>query len=120
MSETDKSDQTGTDDEVEVEPAIEFITEDEYYINDGMAQEQMIWYDLDKILFNKDTHSTLSNDEIRQAIGYGTLDIFENENSTAIFVRNNMLNPPTKFRIDKFDAAWCDEGDNGDTYDDDE
>lgn len=107
----------GDEETVEQSPSIEFITEQEYYnSSDGCAQEQMIWYSLDEILWNRDTNSVVTVPDIHKSIGYGTLDIFDKENSDdSLFVRNNIL--MVKFRIDRMDSAWCDE--HGDTYEDD-
>ena len=107
----------GDEETVEQSPSIEFITEQEYYnSSDGCAQEQMIWYALDEILWNRDTNSIVTVPDIHKSIGYGTLDIFDKENADdSLFVRNNIL--MVKFRIDRMDSAWCDE--HGDTYEDD-
>lgn len=98
---------------VEKSPAIEFITEQEYYENKGgYAQEEMIFYSLDEVVWNKDTQSRLNTEEINRCLGYGTLQIFDADplnqgTPEAIFVKNHILQ--SMFRVDFMDAAWIDE-----------
>ena len=112
----------GDEETVEKSPAIEFITEAEFYENSGgYPQEEMIWYSLDEVLWNKDTQSKVSKEEIDRSLGYNTLHMFDvdllNMNPPeTIFVKNHIL--PGMFRVDYMDAAWVDEHNNDGEADD--
>ena len=91
----------------------ELISEEEYYDNPwGYDQESLIFYELDEVLFNKDTRKALtSKDEQEQVVGIGTLFGFylkDGETLDAIFVKNDTMG--TIFRIDRMEAAYIDEG----------
>lgn len=111
----------GDEDQIEASPAIEFITEEEYYENSSRyAQEELIWYSLDEVMWNKDTKSKLNTEEIRKSIGYGTTDIFDKPDAPSfIFVKNHIL--MCMFRVDFMDAAFIDEhGDIPEEYEEDD
>lgn len=103
----------GDEADIETSPAIEFISEQEYYDNpSGYAQEELIWYELDEVLWDKDTQTKMSEEEGRKAIGIGTLEMFDigplNQTPPdSLFIKNHIL--MNLFRVDRMDAAWCDE-----------
>lgn len=102
----------GDEEIIDQSPAIEIITEQEYYEDAcGYAQEEMIFYSLDQVVWNKDTDSQLTNEEINRSLGYGTLNIFDKEPQPTIFVKNHILQ--CLFRVDYMEAAWVDEHDSG-------
>lgn len=89
------------------------ITEDEYYANQwGYDQESLIFYEMDEVLFNKDTRKAMTTkDEIDQVIGIGmTFNFYLKDGETldVIFVKNDTMG--VIFRIDRIDAAYQDEG----------
>lgn len=89
------------------------ITEDEYYANPwGYDQESLIFYEMDEVLFNKDTLKAMTTkDEIDQVIGLGmTFNFYLKDGETldVIFVKNDTMG--VIFRIDRIDAAYQDEG----------
>lgn len=92
----------------------EQITEEEYYDNPwGYDQEQLVYYELDEVLFNKDTRKALKKkDDQDQAVGIGMLFNFylkDGETLDAIFVKNDTMG--VVFRIDRMEAAYTDEMD---------
>lgn len=107
----------GDEESIDITPMYEIISEQEFYENSkGYTQEELIWYSLDEKLFNKETNKVESPEECIQMLGRGTLDMFRDPGTTALFVRNNLLT--YAFRVDRYDAAYADE--RGDTYDDEE
>lgn len=89
------------------------ITEEEYYENPWhYDQEGLIFYEMDEVLFNKDTREALTTkDDQDQVVGIGMLFNFylkDGESLDAIFVKNDTMG--TIFRIDRMDAAYMDEG----------
>ena len=89
------------------------ITEEEFYENPwGYDQESLIFYELDEVLFNKDTRKALTTkDEQDQIVGIGMLFNFylkSGKSLDVIFVRNDTMG--VIFRIDRMDAAYTDEG----------
>ena len=103
----------GDEDIVESSPTIEFISEEEYYDNpENYQQEELIWYSLDQVLWNKDTQSKMNRLETDRSLGYNTLNMFEpnllNQNPPdTLFVKNNILR--YMFQVDHIEAAWVDE-----------
>lgn len=89
------------------------ITEEEYYENPWhYDQESLIFYEMDEVLFNKDTREAMTTkDDQDQVVGIGMLFNFylkDGESLDAIFVKNDTMG--TIFRIDRMDAAYMDEG----------
>jgi hypothetical protein len=89
------------------------ITEEEYYENPWhYDQESLIFYEMDEVLFNKDTREAMTTkDDQDQVVGIGMLFNFylkDGESLDTIFVKNDTMG--TIFRIDRMDAAYMDEG----------
>lgn len=87
----------------------ERITEEEYYANPwGYDQEQLMYYEGDRVLFNKDTRSAItSKDDMDQVIGIGMIFSFyqkDGEVLDAIFVRNDTMG--VIFRIDRLEDCY--------------
>lgn len=109
-------------------PIIEFITEDEYYRGDGTPQETLIFYTVDRKIWNQDTRSQLNDSEILKCLGSSDGDgvgrtYFWRDATGNVpgerFIRNNMLG--YKFRIDRIDAAFTDEhGDTSESYEEED
>ena len=96
----------------------EQISEDEYYANPwGYDQEQLYFYELDEVLYNKETRKAIKDkDTMDQVIGIGmTFNFYKSDGEVldAIFVRNDTTG--TIFRIDRLEAAYTDEIDGGDS-----
>lgn len=95
---------------------VEFLTEEDYYDNlSGIDQEELIFYTEDEVLFNKNTNSKLTNDEIQKAFGCQTVSDFSmiyfgNDKCDSCFVLNHLI--PMEFRIDRMDAAYIDDHDD--------
>lgn len=112
----------GDEDTVEKSPAVEIITEEEYYENScGYPQEELIWYALDEVLWNKDTQSKVSTEDANTCLGYNTLHMFDidllNQNPPeVIYVKNHII--PGMFMVSYMDAAWVDEHQQDETDDD--
>ena len=107
----------GDEEEIESVPQLhqqhfipEQITDEEFYQNPwNYDQESMIFYEIDGVLFNKDTQVALTNkDDIDQAIGIGmTFEFYKNgETIDTLFVKNDTIG--MLFRIDRIDAAYTD------------
>ena len=110
----------GDEDTIESASRIFYISEEEYYTNSsGVAQEELIFYRNDEVLWNKDTQSTMSEDEIARSIGKETIEMLKtNTYETGLFVKNDLI--PALFRIDVYDAAYTDEhGDTSEVYEED-
>ena len=96
----------------------EQISEDEYYTNPwGYDQEQLYFYELDEVLYNKETRKAIKDkDTMDQVIGIGmTFNFYKSDGEVldAIFVRNDTTG--VVYRIDRIDAAYTDEIDGGDS-----
>lgn len=88
------------------------IDEYNYYTNPwGFYKEQLYYYEVDKVLYNQDTHEAIQNpNKIDQLLGVGMLFNFyksDGEVLDAIFVKNDTLG--MIFRIDRIDASYADE-----------
>ena len=108
----------GDDEEIANAGRIEIISEQEFYTNSGgFPQEEMIWYREDQVLWNKDTRTKMTKEDIQKSIGKEVLGMIDNnQNSEAAFIKNNLI--PALFRIDVFDAAFSEEhGDTSEVYD---
>lgn len=101
----------------------ERITEEEYYENPwGDDQEQLLYYEGDRVLFNKNTRKALKTpDAIDQAIGLAMILSFyrkDGEVLDAIFVRNPTMG--VIFRIDRLEASYEEEGGDPEYEEDDD
>lgn len=99
-------------------PVIEIINEEEYYMADGMMQENLLFYTVDKRIWNQDTQSEVDGDEILRSLGsvdgdgVGRTYFWRDANGDIPgekYIRNNMLG--CKFKIDRIDARYDDEHD---------
>lgn len=99
-------------------PIIEIISEEEYYMADGMMQENLLFYTVDKRIWNQDTQSEVDGDEILRSLGsvdgdgVGRTYFWRDANGDIPgekYIRNNMLG--CKFKIDRIDARYDDEHD---------
>ena len=98
----------------------EQISEEEYYENKwGYDQEELVYYEDDKVLYDTATRKALkTQDDIDQVIGIGMLYCFrlkDGEELDAIFVRNDTMG--VIFRIDRVEAAYEDEVSGADAPD---
>ena len=86
----------------------EIIGEEEYNANIwGYDLENLIFYELDEVLYNETTQKPEENPD--QLIGVGTLYEFggdPNNPVETIYVKNETFG--TLYRIDRVDAAFCD------------
>lgn len=86
----------------------EIIGEEEYNINIWQYDlENLLFYEMDEVLYNETTQSIIENPD--DVIGIGTLFEFggdPNNPVESIFVKNDTFG--TLFRIDRLDAAFCD------------
>ena len=103
----------------------EQISEEEYYENKwGYDQEELVYYEDDKVLYDTATRKALkTQDDIDQVIGIGMLYCFrlkDGEELDAIFVRNDTMG--VIFRIDRVEASYEDEisGADAPDYEEDE
>ena len=115
----------GDEEEIEEIPELhpqhmipEQINEEDYYNNPwGYDQESLVYYEMDEVLYDKDTRNALkTKDEQDQVVGIGMLFNFylkDGEALDAIFVKNDTMG--VIFRIDRLDAAYTDEIDGGDS-----
>lgn len=90
----------------------EQISESEYYANPwGYDQEQLYFYELDEVLYNKETKKAIKDkDAMDQVIGIGmTFNFYKSDGEVldAIFVRNDTTG--VVYRIDRIEAAYTDE-----------
>lgn len=114
--------QIGDEDTVEASPAVILISEAEFYNNaGGLAQEDLLWYVEDEVLFNKETQTKLTPHEIKRCVGMDILrGAFQidplHEPEDKIYVRNDMI--PCMFQIFRIDAAYADEHDSGEIDED--
>lgn len=88
------------------------VSEDEYYRNPWeFEEEKLVYYELDEVVYNSTTQSIVEYPD--NVLGVGTLYEFHippNEPpKEVIFVINEIFG--TRFRIDRIDAAFCDEVD---------
>lgn len=97
----------------------EIIGEEEYNLNIWHYDlENLIFYEIDDVLYNETTQSIIENPD--DVIGIGTLFEFggdPNNPVDTIFVKNETFG--TLFRIDRLDAAFCDAVDGSCPPDDD-
>ena len=102
--------------------APEIIGEEEYNLNIWHYDlENLIFYEMDEVLYNETTQAIIENPD--DVIGIGTLFEFggdPNNPTEVIYVKNETYG--VLFRIDKVDAAFCDavDGSCGPEEDDDE
>lgn len=106
----------GDEEEIEEIPELhpqhmipERITEEEYYENYWQYdQEELLYYEGNKVLFNKTTNSAIKDkDEIDQILGIGMIFSFykkDGEVLDAIFVKNDTMG--VIFRIDRIDDDY--------------
>ena len=107
---------------------LEWIGEEDYYqASGGLPQETLLFYTEDETVFNKDTRTKLSNDEILKSLrcvdGAGVKRTFfwpdrNGDTPETVYLRNHMIG--VDFRVDRIDAAFAeDRGDETEDGDDD-
>ena len=98
----------------------EIIGEEEYNANIWQYDlENLIFYEMDEVLYNETTQAIVENPD--NVIGIGTLFEFggdPNNPTETIFVKNDTFG--VLFRIDRLDAAFCDAVDGSFPPQDDE
>lgn len=85
----------------------QIVTEESYYRNSWeLDQEQLLYYAVDKVLYNVTTQSIIEDPD--SIIGIGTLEEFDpnsNVHRDTLFVVNGNF---ARYRIDYIDDAFCD------------
>lgn len=127
---TDEDPEMPTESDIAIDPDIpqlhpqhlvpEIIGEEEYNLNIWQYDlENLLFYEMDEVLYNESTQSIIENPD--DVIGIGTLFEFggdPNNPVESIFVKNDTYG--TLFRIDRLDAAFCDAVDGSCPPEDDE
>ena len=87
----------------------ELVTEEEYDNRGDLDEEHLLYFEGDEVLFNTRTNTILTDDEVPNAIGHGTLMEFRagpGDPKETIYVINEVLG--TRFRIERMDDSFCD------------